>query len=153
MQAKHSRFAAWLGIAAVGAHGVPLILHGVAHAQLEIYLPSVLANIYIGVVLYAAPFVAAWLLWLGRIRVGGWLLLASMLGSLIFEGYHHFLVMSPDHVSQVPAGTWGEIFRITAAASLIIEVLACAAGILIINTAGRATTVPATGGTFANENS
>jgi hypothetical protein len=117
-----------------------------AHAQLGIYLPSVLANIYIAVVLYAAPVVAACLLWTGRVRLGAWLLIGSMLGSLIFEGYNHFLVMSPDHVSQVPAGTWGDIFRITAVASAITEVLAGAAGIVILGTTQRAVTAPAKGG-------
>jgi hypothetical protein len=59
MTPHNSRFAAWLGTAAVVVHGIPLVLHGMAHAQLAIYLPSVLANIYIGVVLYLAPVVAA----------------------------------------------------------------------------------------------
>ena len=52
MKSTSPRFAAWLGIAAVLIHGDPLVLHGVAHAQLGIYLQSVLANIYIAVVLY-----------------------------------------------------------------------------------------------------
>ena len=95
MQA-HSRFAAWLWTTAVIVHGIPLVVHGAAHAQLGIYLPSVLANVYIAVVLYAAPVVAAVLLWMGRIRLGAWLLLASMVGSFVFEGYNHFMVMSPD---------------------------------------------------------
>jgi hypothetical protein len=142
MKGTSPRFAAWLGTAAVLVHGAPLVLHGVAHAQLGIYLESVLANIYIGVVLYAAPVAAAWLLWTGRIRLGAWLLVASMVGSLIFEGYHHFVAMSPDHVSQVPAGPWGDTFRVTAIASVITEVLACAAGILILSTARRAMTMP-----------
>jgi hypothetical protein len=137
MKGTSPRFAAWLGTAAVFVHGAPLVLHGVAHAQLGIYLESVLANIYIGVVLYAAPVVAAWLLWTGRIRLGGWLLVGSMVGSLIFEGYHHFLAMSPDHVSQVPAGPWGDTFRFTAIASVITEVLACAAGVVILSTDRR----------------
>jgi hypothetical protein len=137
MKGTSPRFAAWLGTAAVLVHGAPLVLHGVAHAQLGIYLESVLANIYIGVVLYAAPVVAAWLLWTGRIRLGAWLLVGSMLGSLFFEGYHHFLAMSPDHVSQVPAGPWGDTFRFTAIASVITEVLACAAGVVILSTDRR----------------
>ena len=74
------------------------------------------------------------------ILYGGWLLVASMVGSLLFEGYHHFLVISPDHVSQVPPGTWGDVFRITAVASVITEVLAVAAGIAILG-AARATPV------------
>jgi hypothetical protein len=137
MKGTSPRFAAWLGTAAVLVHGAPLVLHGVAHAQLGIYLESVLANIYIGVVLYAAPVVSAWLLWTGRIRLGAWLLVGSMVGSLIFEGYNHFLAMSPDHVSQVPAGPWGDTFRVTAIASVITEVLACAAGVVILSTDRR----------------
>jgi hypothetical protein len=132
MQAKSPRFAAWLGTAAVIVHGAPLVLHGMAHVQLGIYLQSALANTYIGVVLYAAPVVAAALLWAGRIRFGGWLLLASMVGSLVFEVYKHFLAMSDDHVSQVPAGTWGDIFVITAVASAITEVLGIVAAVLIL---------------------
>jgi hypothetical protein len=144
MKGTSPRFAAWLGTAAVLVHGAPLVLHGVAHAQLGIYLESVLANIYIGVVLYAAPVVAAWLLWTGRIRLGGWLLVGSMVGSLIFEGYNHFLAMSPDHVSQVPAGPWGDTFRVTAMASVITEIFACAAGVVILSTARNSITAHAT---------
>ena len=47
MQTRGSRFAACLGTAAVVVHGIPLVLHGLAHAQLGIYLPSVAANVYI----------------------------------------------------------------------------------------------------------
>ncbi|HXY35191.1 MAG TPA: hypothetical protein VEI07_13250 [Planctomycetaceae bacterium] len=144
MKAKGPRFAAWLGTAAVVVHGIPLVLHSIAHMQLEIYLPSILANAYIAVVLFVAPVVAAGLLWAGRIGAGAWLLIASMLGSLIFEGYNHFLAMSPDHVSQVPAGTWGDIFRVTAVASAITEVLAIAAGVVILAMARRIHLSPAT---------
>lgn len=146
MKSTSPRFAVWLGITAVLIHGAPLVLHGLAHAQLGIYLQSALANIYIAVVLYLAPVVAAGLLWMRRFRSGGWLLLGSMLGSLIFEAYNHYLAMSPDHVSQVPAGTWGDIFRMTAMASVITEVLASAAALLIISTPRRAMSAPATEG-------
>jgi hypothetical protein len=140
--ANNSRFAAWLGTAAVLVHGVPLVLHSIAHTQLGIYLPSVLANVYIAAVLFAAPVIAAVLLWMGWLRSGGWLLVASMLGSLVFEVYNHFMAMSPDHVSQVPSGTWGDIFRITATASAITEVLAAAAGIAILVMARRVVSPP-----------
>jgi hypothetical protein len=132
LRASNSRFAAWLGTAAVLLHGVPLVLHSMAHVQLAIYLPSVLANVYIGVVLFAAPVIAVVLLWMGWLRSGGWLLVVSMLGSLVFEVYNHFMAISPDHVSQVPFSTWGDIFRITATASAITEVLAAAAGVAIL---------------------
>jgi hypothetical protein len=144
MSAKSPRFAAWLGTAAVVVHGIPLVLHSAAHMQLEIFLPSVLANIYIGVVLFGAPVVAAGLLCAGWIRSGGWLLLLSMLGSLIFEVYNHFMAMSSDHVSMVPAGTWGDIFRISAVASAITEVLGIAAGVVILVAARQALSPPKT---------
>jgi hypothetical protein len=132
MPANSPRFAAWLGTAAVVVHGIPLVLHSMAHMQLAIYLPSTLANIYIAAVLFAAPVVAAVLLWTGRIRFGAWLLVLSMLGSWIFEVYNHFVAMSLDHVSQVPAGTWGDLFRMTAVASAITEVLGIAVGVFIL---------------------
>jgi hypothetical protein len=131
MSAKNARFAAWLGTAAVVVHGIPLVLHSMAHVQLGIFLPSTLANVYIGVVLFAAPVVAVGLLWTGWTRSGAWLLALSMLGSLVFEVYNHFMAMSPDHVSQVPAGAWGDIFRMTAVASAVTEVLGLTAGVFI----------------------
>jgi hypothetical protein len=146
MKAVSPRFPAWLGTAAVVLHGLPLVLHGIAHAELAIYLQSTLANIYILVVLYAAPVVAACLLWGGLTRTGAWLLFWSMLGSILFEVYHHFLVMSDDHVSQVPAGAWGEIFRVTAVLSLITEVLACAAALVILWTARQPRSGPISDG-------
>ena len=76
MDTKSPRFAAWLGTVVVVVHEIPLVLHGIAHAQLGIYLPSVLPNLYIAVVLYAAPVVAAGLLLANRTRFGAWLLLA-----------------------------------------------------------------------------
>ncbi len=146
MDTKNSRFAAWLGTVVVVIHEIPLVLHGIAHAQLGIYLPSVLANLYIAVVLYAAPVVAAGLLWANRTRFGAWLLLASMAGSLAFEVYNHFLVMSEDHVSMVPAGTWGDIFRVTAVASVVTEVLAGIAALFILGLARRTLAMSPTSG-------
>lgn len=146
MDTKNSRFAAWLGTVVVVIHEIPLVLHGIAHVQLGIYLPSVLANLYIAVVLYAAPVVAAGLLWANRTRFGAWLLLASMAGSLAFEVYNHFLVMSEDHVSMVPAGTWGDIFRVTAVASVVTEVLAGIAALFILGLARRTLAMSPTSG-------
>jgi hypothetical protein len=137
MEAKDSRFAAWLGTAAVVVHGIPLVFHGLAHAQLGIYLQTVLANAYVLIVLYVAPLVAIGLLWIGCVRAGSWMLLGAMIGSLVFEVDHHFLVMSEDHVSQVPAALWGDIFRITAVASAITEVLVCVAAVVILRKHSR----------------
>ncbi len=121
-----NRSAAVLGTAFVILRGVPLVLHSAAHMQLGIYLPAVAANLYIAVVLFAAPVVAAILLWTNLQRAGAWLLFCSMLGSLLFEGYNHFLAMSPDHVSQVPHDGWGQVFVSTAVVSIVLAAAAMA---------------------------
>jgi hypothetical protein len=127
-----SALAAWLGTAVVGVRVVPLVLHSAAHVQLGIFLPSVLANGYIVAVLFVGPVLAAGLLWTSAARGGAWLLLGSMLGSLLFELYNHYLVMSPDHVSQVPHGGWGQVFEATAAATIVLEGLGCAVAIYLL---------------------
>jgi diacylglycerol kinase len=120
-----SALAAWLGTALVGVRAVPLVLHSAAHVQLGIFLPSVLANGYIIAVLFLAPVIAAILLWTSAARVGAWLLLGSMLGSLLFELYNHYMAMSPDNVTQVPHDGWGRVFEATAAATIVLEAAGC----------------------------
>jgi hypothetical protein len=62
---------------------------------------------YIAVVIYAAPVVAAVLLWTRYGLAGAWLLIAAMAGSLVFGLLHHIVVPGPDNVftqSPVPGG-------------------------------------------------
>jgi hypothetical protein len=125
--ASVKRFARY-GTIVVLAHGVALALHTAAHLQLEIFL-SQIANLYIGVVIIIAPVAAAVLLWTGARSFGAWLLFASMIGSLIFAGYNHFVVDSPDHVANVPSGTWGAVFVVSAVIMAVIEVAGCGIGL------------------------
>jgi hypothetical protein len=127
-----SLVAAWLGTVVVAARAVPLVLHSAAHVHLGIIPPSVLTNAYIALVLFLAPLVAAGLLWTRAARAGAWLLFWSMLGSLVFELYNHYLVMSPDHVSQIPAEFWGHVFQTTAAATAILEAVGCALAVYFL---------------------
>jgi hypothetical protein len=124
---------AWLGTAVVAVRMVPLVLHSAAHVKLGIFLPSILANAYVVVVLFVAPVVAAGLLWTRRPRAGAWLLFWSMLGSLLFELYNHFMVMSPDHVSQVPDDLWGHVFQMTAVATALLEAAGCVVAIYLLS--------------------
>jgi hypothetical protein len=132
MNRSNSRFAAALGTALVGARAVPLALHSAAHVQLGIFPPSVLANAYILIVLFVVPIVAAGLLWTSAARSGAWLLFWSMFGSLLFEVYNHFLVMSSDNVSQVPDSLWGHMFQMTAVATALLETAGCAIAIYLL---------------------
>ena len=55
-----------------------------------------------------------------------------MFGSLLFEVYNHFMAMSPDNVSQVPANLWGHVFQMTAAATALLEAAGCAIAIYLL---------------------
>lgn len=110
--------------AIVLAHVVPLVLHTVAHFALGI-IPGLVSIAFIALVITLAPVLAAVLSWTRHRRIGAWLLLASMSGSLIFGLYNHFVAHSPDHVSQVPAGGWGALFGISAILMSATEVLGC----------------------------
>jgi len=128
----YSLLAAWIGSSVVAVRAVPLVLHSAAHVHLGIIPPSLLTNAYIALVLFLAPLVAAGLLWTRRARAGAWLLFWSMLGSLLFELYNHYLVMSPDHVSQIPPEFWGRVFQATAAATATLEAAGCALAVYFL---------------------
>ena len=108
------------------AHAGVAALHGAAHRQLAIGLSQV-QNIFVVLVITLAPLLSLVLLWRGFRQAGGWLLAASMLGSLIFGVYYHFVEMSPDHVSQTPTCAWGMVFQITAVVLAHLEL--CGLGI------------------------
>lgn len=98
---------------AVLLHALVGLVHGMPHSELEIPL-TLFENAFIYIVITAAPIIAAILLWRGLLKPGYGLLFLSMTGSLLFGGYKHFIQMSPDHVSQIPEGTMGMIFKVTA---------------------------------------
>jgi hypothetical protein len=92
----------------------------------EIPIPlSLLQGLFVGGVVILAPIIAASLLWTQFYRIGSWLLLGSMAGSLLSAIYNHHLVISPDHVSQVSFAGWGLLFQVTAYLMLIVDGLGC----------------------------
>jgi hypothetical protein len=48
-----------------------------------------------------------------------------MAGAILFGRYNHFIVISPDHVSQVSFKGWGSLFQVTAILTLIVDGLGC----------------------------
>jgi hypothetical protein len=101
------------------------ILHGLAHAKIPVPLSS-LQQLFINIVIVAAPAIALLLLWTPLQRWGASLLLGSMTGALIFGIYNHFIAISPDRVSQIPLREWGWLFQITALLLVVTESLGCA---------------------------
>lgn len=109
-------------------HLVVNFLHGRAHTELQIGLSSFQLLFVVGVIMIG-PLLAMVLLWTQRQRLGLVLLTASMAGACLFGLYYHFVVPSPDHVAHVPAGFWGDLFRMTAVVLAVMEGLGAAVGL------------------------
>jgi len=106
--------------AIVMAHLLINVVHGVAHRELRVGLsPS--GSVFVVAVVLILPLVAMALVCATQKRLGLILLSLSMLASLLFGLYHHFLVISADHVHSQPASPWGITFIFTAYGLLITE--------------------------------
>lgn len=106
----------------VVAHLVVNLLHGNAHTSLGVGL-STWQTVYVFSVILSAPLLALALSFTRYARAGLWLLLFSMLGSLIFGFLYHYVIISTDHVSHLPPGDARGMFRTTALLLLITEAL------------------------------
>ena len=122
-----SRAASYTTAIAV-AHLLVNIAHGLAHRELRVGLPPS-GSVFVILVVLILPLVAMALVWTVQKRLGLILLSLSMLASLLFGLYHHFLVISPDHVHSQPAGLWGIAFILTAYGLLITEAIGTYVGI------------------------
>jgi len=78
------------GTTIVVMHAIVHGLHGLAHKELPVPL-SLLQALFVGVVVILAPIIAAGLLWTPFYRIGSWLLLSSIAGSLLSEIYNQSL--------------------------------------------------------------
>lgn len=121
------RTVAVVGTLVVVIHAVIAALHGAAHGDLGIQM-STAENVFIDAVIVAAPVIAALALWTPFARVGAIVLAISMGGALLFGAYHHYVVISPDHVAHLPAGNLQGLFRITAALLVVSEAVGLGVG-------------------------
>ncbi len=112
------------GTAIVVIHAIMNGLHGLAHVEIPVSL-SLLQSLFVGIVIFLTPIVAAVLLWTQLYRIGSWLLLGATAGSLLFGVYNHYIVISPDHFTQVSFAGWGLLFQITAILVVIVDGLGC----------------------------
>jgi hypothetical protein len=88
----------------VAIHLVASIWHGSGHSALAISLPPA-KNIFVYVVILIAPIVSAGLVWTRYFSIGLWVFTLAMLGSFLFGSYHHYVLISPDNIGHLPAGT------------------------------------------------
>ena len=85
-------------------HLAASIWHGSAHSNLGIEL-STRHTLFISVVIIIAPVVAAILVWTRYVSRGLWVFFLSMLGSFLFGAYQHDVLVSPDNIYHLAAGT------------------------------------------------
>src|SRR5215471_4117918 len=111
------RFDGWLASAVLG-HFLVSVFHGRAHDGGQVAL-STAQSLFVYIVILAMPFVGLATAFV-RPRLGGAIVGASMAASLLFGLINHFLVLSPDHVSQV-ASEWRPLFTSTAILLIITE--------------------------------
>lgn len=114
-------------------HAIANGLHGLAHVEIPVPL-SLFQSWFVSIVILLTPLIAAALLWTKFYRLGSWLLLSSITGSLLFGIYNHFIVMSPDHVSQISFTGWGLLFQVTAFLIVIVDGVSCGICLLALNT-------------------
>jgi hypothetical protein len=114
----------------VAAHLAVSLIHGAAHSGAAVPLTA-LQSAFVWIVIFVGPLVALWMVWTGR-ALGPELFLLTMAGSLVFGLVNHFVIESPDHVSQVTSATWRLPFQLTAAALALLEAAGTALGIRLV---------------------
>lgn len=124
------------GTAVVLIHAIVVALHGLSHKKIPVSL-SPFQSLFVGFMIVLAPNAAMILLWTPFQLAGSWLLLSSMAGAILFGVYHHFIVISPDHISQIPFAGWGILFHITAILLFLTEGLGCGIGAWALTTLQR----------------
>lgn len=102
------------------AHTLISALHGLAHLLIPVPI-SVLQALFITGVISVLPIVAVVLVWRQQVKWASTVLLVSMAGSLLFGLYNHFVVISPDHFSQMPPTSLGVLFQVTAVLLAVSE--------------------------------
>jgi hypothetical protein len=117
------RRAAYLGTTVVGLSVMVNLLHAASHAGEHLMSLPTWQLAYVAVVIYAAPVVAAVLLWTRHGLAGAWLLAAAMAGSLVFGLLYHFVVPGPDNVFTQPPGLWRTTSEVSAVLLALLQVI------------------------------
>lgn len=107
-------------MAIVALHAAVVAVHSLSHNGMHIYM-ALWQNAYIMMVIVALPLLSGLLLW-WRARAGFFLLFYSMLGSLLFGGYYHFIAPGPDNVSSLGVHAWAFPFQVSAVLLAVTEV-------------------------------
>ena len=106
-------------------HLTVVLWHGAAHSDLAVAL-SRLQTLFVFCVILIAPVLATLLLWTPLKDFAIWVYAISMLASLLFGVYYHYVSVSPDNVHYLPAGAHAahRQFVNSAGAVAVIELIA-----------------------------
>jgi hypothetical protein len=88
----------------VVAHLGVAVWHGWAHSVLGVVLPQAKETFVLATVIIL-PLIAGGLVWTRWAKAAAWLFTLTMLAGLVFGVYHHYVMISPDHVAHLPEGT------------------------------------------------
>ena len=77
--------------------------HGRAHQLLAVTLPPE-KSAFVFIVIILAPLAGVLLVWTRFVLTGVWVFFLSMLCSFLFGAYHHYVMVSNDHVQHLPGG-------------------------------------------------
>lgn len=97
-------------------------LHGRAHEALAVPLAP-WQQAFVWIVIVVLPWAAFLGLWRLRTRAALAGLAAVIAAGLLFGVYFHFGPLNPDHVSHQPPGSSGALFRTTAAALAVVDLV------------------------------
>ena len=83
-------------------HHIIAFVHGGVHTELTI-LMALWQTFFINIVIVLIPLVGVVFLWTRHRKLGLYGVIVGMVGALLFGIVHHYMLVSPDHISHLPA--------------------------------------------------
>ena len=107
--------------------------HGSLHKTLSVNLSSA-QSLFVLTVIIIAPVVAGGLIWTRLHTIGLWLFSLSMLGAFLFGGFYHYILVSPDNIHFLPAGSpeAGHQFKLSAGVIALLELASALFGVFCL---------------------
>ena len=119
------------------------LLHAVSHIGQHVLALQAWQWAYVICVIFLAPIVAMVLLWTRYLLTGAWLLIASMLGSFLFDFAYHYLIPGPDNVFTLQPGAWLGMFWVSSVLLVAVSGLGTLVGGWTVVKISRTVTPPA----------
>jgi hypothetical protein len=113
-------------------HLIIAVFHGAAHSGAAVPL-SPAAALFVLIVIFGGPLAGLTLTWWEE-RLGAWVIMTTMAGSLLFGLLNHFILVGVDQVAHV-GGEWQPLFGTTAVLLALTEALGSGLALFVATTA------------------